>query len=56
MGDIVTPNLTEAYPDRTDLPKRMDGAGKSWGSWPGKSRPWGRECVIITGVNQAAIL
>ena len=56
MGDIVTPNLTEAC-ILTGRTYRKDGwSRKELGQLAGEIQAMGPECVIITGVNQGGYI
>ena len=56
MGDIVTPNLTEAC-ILTGRTYRRDGwSRKELGELAGEIQAMGPECVVITGVNQGGFI
>ena len=56
MGDIVTPNLTEAC-ILTGRTYRGDGwSRKELGELAGEIQAMGPECVVITGVNQGGFI
>lgn len=56
MGDIVTPNLTEAC-ILTGRTYRKDGwSRKELGQLAGEIQAMGPECVVITGVNQGGYI